>query len=477
MRKSGVTFIMDNFMKSAVILGACLCCLTACKGSSGNNDTNANGSTAPTPSIQSTPEPSSNPDIGGDVDTSGGTQMKDGEIVLTKLNVKSPNNLDCNGYKEVKMGDGSPLYKEKAQVIESMGLIPYTDDNGNSLEIFSGHTVYLRPNPEYMEPAETPEPDDGTSEDVSVDDTNVISDDSTSSEESDGTILGVDEKDIVSESGHFDADGNFVVDRVSMTAYDDSNGYSVDDEYVKCIVSGEEVYELDKDSLAIDYPTDFSQLRKEGSCERLYIFNSQEEYDQAIKNREDGQAILKGEKTAPTKCVILNGSLVPGMHFSINSDGRLCVSVRALAEAYDSNTQYAEDAGLLYVPITYEHWEYVPSARALTKASEYFEIYGDRKTFKYTSRNTSDAWTDTMTLAQDNTFTMPIEDVSRIFGWEFWYNDNILKVVTDSLDDTNPDNFILQEVDTTVAEGEVEDLDTSDSTENTENTDSEVDNQ
>lgn len=70
---------------------------------------------------------------------------------------------------------------------------------------------------------------------------------------------------------------------------------------------------------------------------------------------------------------------------------------------------------------------------------------------------TSYAWTDTMTLAQDNTFTMPIEDVSRIFGWEFWYNDNILKVVTDSLDDTNPNNFILQEVDTTVTEGEVED--------------------
>ena len=263
-------------MKSAAILGACLCCLTACKGNSGNGSTNATSSTAPTPSIQSTPEPSSNPDIGGDVDTSGGTQMKDGEIVLTKLNVKNPNNLDCNGYKEVKMGEGSPLYKEKAQVIESMGLIPYTDDNGNGLEIFSGHTVYLRPNPEHMEPEETPVPDDEASESETVDETEVSSDDSASSEESDATVLGVDEKDIVSESGHFDADGNYVVDRVSTTGYDDSNGYSVDDEYLKCIVSGEEVYELDKDSLAIDYPTDFSQLRKEGSCERLYILNSQE---------------------------------------------------------------------------------------------------------------------------------------------------------------------------------------------------------
>lgn len=290
-------------MKSAAILGVCLCCLTACKGNSENSDTNANSFTAPTPSIQSTSEPSSNPDIGGEVDTSGGTQMKDGEIVLTKLNVKNPNNLDCNGYKEVKMGDGSPLYKEKAQVIESMGLIPYTDDNGNGLEIFSGHTVYLRPNPEHMEPEETPVPDDEASEGETVDEAETPSDDSASSEESDGMVLGVDEKDIVSESGHFDADGNYVVDRVSTTGYDDSNGYSVDDEYLKCIVSGEEVYELDKDSLAIDYPTDFSQLRKEGSCERLYIFSSQEDYDQAIKNREDGQAILKGEKTAPTKCV------------------------------------------------------------------------------------------------------------------------------------------------------------------------------
>ena len=81
---------MDNFIKSAAILGVCLCCLTACKGNSGNSDTNANSSTAPTPSIQSTSEPSSNPDIGGEVDTSGGTQMKDGEIVLTKLNVEQP---------------------------------------------------------------------------------------------------------------------------------------------------------------------------------------------------------------------------------------------------------------------------------------------------------------------------------------------------------------------------------------------------
>ena len=179
-------------MKSAAILGACLCCLTACKGNSGNSDTNANSSTAPTPSIQSTSEPSSNPDIGGEVDTSGGTQMKDGEIVLTKLNVKNPNNLDCNGYKEVKMGDGSPLYKEKAQVIESMGLIPYTDDNGNGLEIFSGHTVYLRPNPEYMEPEETPVPDDEASEGETVDEAETSSDDSASSEESDGKVLGVD---------------------------------------------------------------------------------------------------------------------------------------------------------------------------------------------------------------------------------------------------------------------------------------------
>ena len=43
---------------------------------------------------------------------------------------------------------------------------------------------------------------------------------------------------------------------------------------------------------------------------------------------------------------------------------------------------------------------------------------------------------------------MPVSDISRILGWEFSYTDNILNVVTDSLDDTKEENLLLMETQT-----------------------------
>lgn len=112
-------------------------------------------------------------------------------------------------------------------------------------------------------------------------------------------------------------------------------------------MSGEEVYDIDNLTNEIEYPTDFAQLRKEGSCERIYIYKTKESYDQAVKNRKNGQAILQGKMDAPIRCVILNGSLVPDLKYTINSDGRMCVSLRALSEAFDSNTDYDTTAHTL----------------------------------------------------------------------------------------------------------------------------------
>ena len=88
------------------------------------------------------------------------------------------------------------------------------------------------------------------------------------------------------------------------TVYD----YVADDGSLqKCIISGYEVFDLNNASDEIEYPNDTTQLRKEKTCERIYIYNSQDEYDAAVKNREEGQAILNGEEAAPERCVILNG--------------------------------------------------------------------------------------------------------------------------------------------------------------------------
>lgn len=301
--------------------------------------------------------------------------------------------------------------------------------------------------------------------------------DSSSSEV--GTVNDNGEQYIITDehveysSGYYDENGNYV--ETTSDTNKDSSSPLIDENLQKCIISGAEIFDIDNFSNEIEYPSDYAQLRKEGTCERLYIYTSKDAYDQAVKNRNDGQAILNGDQAAPMHCVILNGSLVPNLKFSTNDDGRLCISLRELAEAYDTNTEFDDVAHLLTVPTIYGECIYIPTKGALHNISEYFEISNSDKTFVFTNRNTCEFWKDTFTLADDDDMVMPIEDIARILGWDFWYNDNILSVVTDSLDDTNEENFILQETQSTTTSYDLEELDESDSdSSDSENSESEA---
>ena len=68
---------------------------------------------------------------------------------------------------------------------------------------------------------------------------------------------------------------------------------------------------------------------------------------------------------------------------------------------------------------------------------------------------------------------MPVSDISRILGWEFSYTDNILNVVTDSLDDTKEENLLLIETQTSTESVDLDDWDSADSSTDTESEDSE----
>ena len=241
----------------------------------------------------------------------------------------------------------------------------------------------------------------------------------------------------------------------------------------KCIVSGEEVYDIDNLTNEIEYPTDFAQLRKEGSCERIYIYKTKESYDQAVKNRKNGQAILQGKMDAPIRCVILNGSLVPDLKYTINSDGRMCVSLRALSEAFDSNTDYDTTAHLLAVPETFGECAFIPAKGALYNISQYFNVNNSNNTFDFISTKPPEIWTDTFALPTADDVVMPVSDISRILGWEFSYTDNILNVVTDSLDDTKEENLLLIETQTSTESVDLDDWDSADSSTDTESEDSE----
>lgn len=108
---------------------------------------------------------------------------------------------------------------------------------------------------------------------------------------------------------------------------------------------------------------------------------------------------------------------------------------------------------ILYVPMVYQYTAKFPTKDTPQSVLDYLNISEvvnpDEGTFTYTSTISMDLWNDTFELPQDDTYMMPIEDISRILGWEFWTGDNVLKIVSDELDDTNPDNFVI---DTTVRE-------------------------
>ncbi len=438
-------------MAAAILAAASICtCLSGCGK---KMEDVATSNPVPTPTIAASDSTSGTHEITGDVDTSGGVKMENGRIVLTPIEVKSPNNCAQNGYMEYEYLDGTYRYKEYESAVKAKGLVPYTDADGKGLTIETGHTVYIR-NTQNL--SNTPSASGGNSDNI---------------ESSTGEQATIENEYVENSSGYIDENGNYVKNPSSTSTGNDIDLYS-DSKQQKCIVSGEEVYDIDNFTNEIEYPTDFAQLRKEGSCERIYVYKTKEGYDQAVKNRKNGQDILQGKMDAPIRCVILNGSLVPNLNYTINSDGRLCVSLRALSEAYDSNTDYDEAAHLLAVPETYGECAFIPAKGALYNISQYFNINNTSNTFDFISTKPPEIWTDTFALPMTDEVVMPVSDISRILGWEFSYTDNILNVVTDSLDDTKEENLLLIETQTSSETIELDDLDFDESDTETESEDS-----
>lgn len=434
-------------MAAVSLAAASICtCLSGCRNKA---EDEATSNPVPTPSIAASDSASGNPEVTGDVDTSGGVKMENGQIVLTPITAESPNNCAQNGYMEYKYMDGTYRYKEYESAVKAKNLVPYTDADGKGLTLETGHTVYIR-NTQNL--SNTPSASDN---------------DSDSTESGTGEEITITDEYVESSSGYIDENGNYVETPASTDTGNDAALYS-DGTLQKCIVSGEEVYDIDNLTNEIEYPTDFAQLRKEGSCERIYIYKTKESYDQAVKNRKNGQAILQGKMDAPIRCVILNGSLVPDLKYTINSDGRMCVSLRALSEAFDSNTDYDTTAHLLAVPETFGECAFIPAKGALYNISQYFNVNNSNNTFDFISTKPPEIWTDTFALPTADDVVMPVSDISRILGWEFSYTDNILNVVTDSLDDTKEENLLLIETQTSTESVDLDDWNAADSSAETE---------
>lgn len=212
------------------------------------------------------------------------------------------------------------------------------------------------------------------------------------------------------------------------------------DETIPVILSGVEVMNVNDDMTPF-YPHMTKCIREEGTGERLYYYESAAEYDHARLCRQVGQRILNGEVEAPERCVILNGSLVDTLHYNVEEDGTITVSLRALATTYDPGTEFLEEWQVLNVPAPYANAVGVPCTETANRGLEQREYYQIQEDNTYTFDSFDSGNAGVFTLPVGTEFVMPVEDIASIYDWDFWIADNVLKVETDTLDDTAIENF------------------------------------
>lgn len=190
-------------------------------------------------------------------------------------------------------------------------------------------------------------------------------------------------------------------------------------------------------------------LRKEGSDERIRLFDTQEELDAANQAWEKGQAILNGQADEIQGGIILDGCLLDGVSWEIGSsysEKSVYVPLKDLAFNFSSGS-YVTITGVLHIP-TYEGCGNasieIPSTKSAGFDNEVqaFYIDKDNNTWHYNAWSDGGLWEDDFTLTSDN-FVMPAEWASRLTGWTFYFDGVMLNIVTEPCNVNN--NFILRQ--------------------------------
>ncbi len=185
------------------------------------------------------------------------------------------------------------------------------------------------------------------------------------------------------------------------------------------------------------------KLRREGTCERVRMFSSQDDLDRARLMWAQGQAILAGEQAAPAACVILNGSLLENVQWEQRDDGRIYLPMTDVAKAYDEQSAFYDVEGWLNIAVD-QRFVILPTALAPDEVLEHFEVADG--TWRYAT-DRPPVWSDRFYLPQTEKTEMPIEDISRILGWKIYTGEEIVSIVTSKLDVN--DNFVLINTQTT----------------------------
>lgn len=199
-------------------------------------------------------------------------------------------------------------------------------------------------------------------------------------------------------------------------------------------------------------------MRQEYTGTRIYVFETNEELEDAQNAWEEGQAILNGE-VIDENALIVNGRLVTGARVQ-NIDGEWYIPLRYVApivspQLFHDNTE----AQTLTIPLQgYYAGSTITVPYALrgvgSQSSDTFEA-GNYNSNLGEGTSNDVYWTDTFRAGDGNACYVPASELSRYTGWYIYTNGSAVHVVTDETDVSNL--FILDTRGNRIAESQIGD--------------------
>lgn len=193
-------------------------------------------------------------------------------------------------------------------------------------------------------------------------------------------------------------------------------------------------------------------LRKEGTCERVYLFKQQEDADKFVESRELGKNYLENGSDDGQWKIILNGQYIEGAVPIVSEEGELYLPLRQLAVAYNPLfTQMSNNKDYLYVATD---WGYnaIPSTDSSSIVLGRCGVTTDengKRIFEVSDMGvggTIATYTGYAELPKSSEYYWVTPDsLAAILGWETSVKGKVISVTSDELDNTDL-YAVIQEV-------------------------------
>lgn len=207
----------------------------------------------------------------------------------------------------------------------------------------------------------------------------------------------------------------------------------------KYIISGADVVEYDG---TLNPFNTHPILRKENTCERIYLFNDETKKNEFLERRAQGKELLQNGSTDNEWKVVLNGEYLPDAYPIIDDDENLNLSLVQLATAYnplftriDKNYIYvATDWGLYSIPCT-------DSDQSTKGTCEFFKDENGNEVYYLTDAGFGGVSGSYGVAAKApktrEYYWVTPDDLNTLLGWTVSIKGRVISVCSDPHDDSD----------------------------------------